>query len=46
MFSALVVVVLLLLRVPYSECMGTLVGSGGMTIVEIISVIIETVITN
>ena len=41
-----VVVVVVELRVPRSECMGTLVGSLGMTIVEIISVIIETLITN
>ena len=46
MVYVVVVVVVVELRVPCSECMGTLVGSGGMTIVEIICVIIETVITN
>ena len=44
MFYLIVVVVEL--RVARSECMGTLVGRLGMTIVEIICVIIETVITN
>ena len=39
-------VVVVELRVARSECMGTLAGSLGMTIVEIICVIIETVITN